>query len=203
MVQARLATPLDAPDLGVGLAAAFATDPLWRWMVPDEQRWSRRAAAMFAHEASGRIRYGHTYTTDDCAGAALWAPPGFWRGTRMEMLRSAPPMVRLLGRAGGRAGVRVLRAIEGAHPRGDHWYLAVLGTRPSRQGQGVGSAVLRPVLERCDLDGTGAYLESSNPANIAFYERHHFRATGALTPAGSPPLTTMWRDPQPLEAGPR
>jgi ribosomal protein S18 acetylase RimI-like enzyme len=87
------------------------------------------------------------------------------------------------------------------HPSDDHWYLAMLGTEPAQQGRGVGSAVLEPVLERADLDGVGAYLESSNPVNLAFYERHSFRPTGTLDPGGCPPLTTMWRDPQPVGTG--
>lgn len=195
MPSARHATLADTDPLGSMLADAFAADPLWEWIVGDAGRWERRAAAMFAHEVKGRLRNGHAYTTDDLAGAALWAPPGCWRPPVFELLGSALPMARLTGVAGGRRGISFLGGMERAHPSGDHWYLAVLGTNPAHQGRGVGSAVMEPVLRRCDQDGTGAYLESSNPANVAFYEGHGFEVTDEITPGGSPPVHLMWRDP--------
>ncbi len=197
MATARHATPADVDPLADALTAAFATDPLWRWMIPDGDRWWRRAPAMFAHEVAGRTRQGHTYTTDDRAGVALWAPPGLWRTPWTGMVGAVPSMLALTGVAGGRRGLGLLRAIEAAHPEGHHWYLAVLGTHPDHRHRGVASAVLRPVLDRCDLDGTGAYLESSNPENIPFYERHGFRVTDEVRPGGSPPVALMWRDPHP------
>jgi GNAT superfamily N-acetyltransferase len=187
MLRARNAIRADVPALGTALAAAFRTDPLWRWITGDDpDRWDARAAAAFAPEVAAKLPYGHSYTTDDRAGAAF---------------QVAWPMLRLCGVAGARRGVGVLRACERAHPPGDdHWYLALLGTHPDHQGRGVGSAVLEPVLQRCDLDGAGAYLESSKPENVPFYERHGFRVTDVITPGGSPPMTLMWRDPQPTGA---
>lgn len=202
MIRARLATRADVPDLATALAGAFRTDPVWRWVVGDIDRYDRRAEAMLGPETAVKLRYGHSYTTDDRAGAALWAPPGTWRGTLADAVRVARPMLRLTGLAGARRGLGVLRASERAHPKDDqHWYLAVLGTHPDHQSRGVGAALLKPVLDRCDLDGVGAYLESSNPANVGFYERHGFRPTAVVTPNGSPPLTLMWRDPQPVVEG--
>lgn len=199
MPRARLVTKADVEPLGPALARAFSTDPLWRWIVADDQRWDDRAPAMFSHEVGGRLRLGHSYTTDDRAGVALWAPPGRWRTTGLDVLHAALPIARLVGAGGARRGLGVLRATERAHPKADHWYLALLGTHPDHQGRGVASALLAPVLERCDLDGVGAYLESSNPANVAFYQRHGFHVTGEVAPGGSPPLALMWRDPGPVE----
>ncbi|CAN5483472.1 GNAT family N-acetyltransferase [soil metagenome] len=195
MPSARHATLADVEPLGPVLADAFASDPLWQCVVADQDRWERRAPAMFTHEVEGRLRTGHAYTTDDLAGVALWAPPGFWRPRLTELLRSLLPMVRLTGLAGGMRGLRFLGAMERAHPAADHWYLALLGTDPAHQGRGVGSALIKPVVDRCDQDGTGAYLESSDPANVAFYEGHGFRVTGEVTAGGSPPVHLMWRDP--------
>ena len=56
----------------------------------------------------------------------------------------------------------------------------MLGTDPIHQGKGIGSALLAPVLDRCDRDGIGAYLESSKQSNIAFYRRHRFEVTGEI-----------------------
>ena len=58
------------------------------------------------------------------------------------------------------------------------------------------SALIRSVLDRCDAQGFGAYLESSKEQNLAFYARHGFDLTQRCDPGGQPPTWTMWRDPR-------
>ena len=72
----------------------------------------------------------------------------------------------------------------------------MLGTDPAAQGRGLGSAVLRPVLEQCDRDGVGAFLESSKERNIDFYARHGFRVTSEIRLPRGPLMWQMWRDPR-------
>ena len=52
------------------------------------------------------------------------------------------------------------------------------------------------MLERCDREGVGAYLESSKERNVAFYGRHGFRVTGETRFPRGPRLWLMWRDPR-------
>ena len=79
------------------------------------------------------------------------------------------------------------------HLREPHWYLAVLGTDPEAQRMGLASAVLAPVLERCDREGMPAYLESSKAANIPFYNKHGFEVVDELCVPGGPSLWPMVR----------
>lgn len=54
----------------------------------------------------------------------------------------------------------------------------------------------RPVLG-CNEEGLPAYLESSNPRNIAFYARHGFEVREEVECGkGAPVCTTMWREPR-------
>ena len=70
----------------------------------------------------------------------------------------------------------------------------MLGTDPRHQGRGVGSALLEPILARCDADRVPAYLESSKRSNVPFYERHGFRVLGELAIAGGPVIWRMQRE---------
>lgn len=73
---------------------------------------------------------------------------------------------------------------EAHHPDEPHWYLATLGTDPSAQGRGIGSALLADVLERCDREATPAYLETETEANVAFYAPRLRREVGGRRPQG-------------------
>ncbi len=59
-------------------------------------------------------------------------------------------------------------------PARPHWFLHFLAVRPQAQGRGYGSALLRPMLERCDAEGVPAYLDATSEENKRLYERHNF-----------------------------
>jgi GNAT superfamily N-acetyltransferase len=194
-VAAVPAGPTDVPALEDVLQAAFWDDPLTVFLFPDEDSRSRRSALLF--RALLRFHYlpmRTVWTTSEQAGAAMWAPPGHWRLPPRESLRSLPTTLRGLGKD-LRRSMRLLSEVNRQHPEQPHWYLGVLGTDPPRQGRGIGSALMAPVLERCDRDGVPAYLESSKESNIAFYARHGFAVTQELRALGAPPLYAMWREP--------
>jgi ribosomal protein S18 acetylase RimI-like enzyme len=193
----RRATPEDVPELARMLTRAFLDDPVAMWSCrPDSLRpkvLERFQAARLRHLLPDE----EVWTTPQLSSAALWAPPKRWRTTLRQdaelsrCLLHPRLMVRMPVIAGGLIG------LERRHPRHPpHWYLAVLGTDPGAQGQGLGSAVLGPVLEQCDADGIGAYLESSKERNIDFYARHGFRVTAELRLPRGPKMWAMWRDPR-------
>ena len=90
-----------------------------------------------------------------------------------------------------------LTAIEKLHPSEEHYYLEAIGTHQDAQGTGVGSLIIRTMLDRCDEEGLPAYLESSNPRNVPFYGRHGFEITREIEVGeGAPTVTAMWRTPR-------
>ena len=180
----RAATRADTGPLAASLARAFFDDPVMSFLLPDDPTRRRRSRRIL------RGRPGHPappprgacFTDTDRAGGALWDPPGHWKMGWGQIARGSPKLVRSFGINVPRA-LRVLSTIERQHPTVPHWYLAVLGTDPIHQGKGIGSSLLAPILERCDADGVGAYLESSKESNIAFYGRHGFEVTGEIVSA--------------------
>jgi GNAT superfamily N-acetyltransferase len=193
-----VATAADRAGVAEALADAFFDDPVMSWILPDEDSRSPRLARLFGVQLRGHyLPLGTTWTTPDHAGASLWAPPGHAVTAPTTLLRHLPDLLRALGRHTVRA-VRTLDHVERLHPKEPHWYLGVLGTRTRSQGKGVGSALLTPVLERCDVEAIPAYLESSKHSNIAFYRRHGFEVTGEIPlPFGGPTVWPMWREPRP------
>jgi ribosomal protein S18 acetylase RimI-like enzyme len=194
-MQLRPAIADDVHRLKATLAEAFHEDPIFNWLMPDDASRLARSRRFFAiglrHMALAR---GRVWTSNDLLGAALSMPPGAWRVPPRTTLLQGTCFGRRLGKAG-----RLLATMEYRHPREPHYYFLDIGVAPYAQGKGLGSALMRPTLDRCDREGLPAYLEASSERNAALYERLGFRITRELRVAGSPPLRLMLRPPDPRE----
>jgi ribosomal protein S18 acetylase RimI-like enzyme len=192
-----MAGSADVPALAEMLARAFLDDPVAIWACRPDSLRQGMLERFHAVRTRQMLAAGEVWTTPELSSAAVWAAPERWRST----LREDAALMRCLLRPRLIARLPLialgLLGIERRHPsRPAHWYLAMLGTDPIVQGRGLGSSVLAPVLERCDLDAVGAYLESSKERNIDFYARHGFRVTRELRLPRGPTMWAMWRDPR-------
>lgn len=160
------------------LGRAFHNDPLWKYLAPDEARRARLVPLSLGILVRYSFLYGEVYTTATVDGVACWLPPGdttpaFLRLARIG-IRDAP------WELGVRGLLRYMRAeaySSAVHTRclpGKHWYLWGLGVEPARQGQGIGSRLIQPVLARADVAGLPCYLETMNEVNVPFYQKHGF-----------------------------
>lgn len=199
-IEVRRAGAPDIPTLATMLARAFVQDPAFRHFVPqpDRRHW-RLTQGMGALLRYGSDHLSETYTTADLAGAAIWIAPG-----RTEMaLRDGPGMVRASVRMCGWRGLATImsvRRVLDGHLRRyvpePSYYLSILGVDPPRQGQGIGSALMWPILERCDRERLPASLVTNTERNLGLYERHGFRVVGETAiPKTTIPTWFMRRDP--------
>jgi len=171
------------------LTQAFASDPPIRWLMstPDDYLAGFRGFATGMGGAG--LAAGTGYLAADGAAAALWLPPGVSSDSQAMAAAITPFMTEDKGAVAG----AVSEALSSYHPHAPHWYLAMIGVDPARQGQGLGSAMLKEALARCDADGVIAYLESSQPRNVPLYERFGFEVIGVVEPGDFPPIYPMLR----------
>jgi ribosomal protein S18 acetylase RimI-like enzyme len=81
------------------------------------------------------------------------------------------------------------------HPYAPHWHLAFLAVHPSRQGTGLGGALMRRTHAELDRAGVPTYLEATNDDNIRLYRRAGYRNMDPFEiylPDGTP-FFRMWR----------
>ena len=186
---ARHAVPEQRETLIRVLTEAFADDPMMALMVPDADDPTRadpaRLERMMEEEVDRHLPAGHSYIVDDL-GAALWTPPGI----------DAPSddFVALINELAGADHMATLTddfiAMMQWKPTEPHFYLHMIGAADNARGKGLGSLMLRRVLDVCDREGVPAYLEASTARSEALYARHgfetlatvHFSDTTALRP---------------------
>jgi GNAT superfamily N-acetyltransferase len=191
----RPACDEDVEPLAAMLTRAFHDDPVTAWVYARERRRTHWAQRFFRWQVQRLLEQEVMWTTEDCAGAALWALPGRWREETRDALsllrQTLPGMLPRLPRV-----LVGLGQVEARHPDGRHFYLAVLGVDPERQGTGVGSRVIQPGLDLCDQEGLPAYLETGKERNLAFYGRHGFEVVDRLVLPKGPPVWFLWREPR-------
>jgi ribosomal protein S18 acetylase RimI-like enzyme len=179
MSNVRLATAEDRPEVVATAVAAFANDPALRHFFPDE-RYSKQATAFFGYLFDKRVEHGTVWVTELCEATAMWSPPATTISVD-DHHRAAEGYAAMEAIVGAKAAQR-LRAyndlVDEHLPDSPHWYLGVLATHPDHAGQGFGAAVMQAgVVHASDT----AFLETTNPANVAYYERNGWTVTASLT----------------------
>ena len=199
-IDVRPARKADIPALARVLARAFYDDPVMAWVQPDAARRKAALPGLFSALTRHHFLAGRgtevAVSPDGIAAAALWDPPGGWQQSPREQLAMLPGVIRSFrGRLA--AGRIVTDLMKENHPEEPHWYLGIIGSDPTVRGGGFGHALMDSRLDRCDAEYAPAYLESSNPDNIPYYQRFGFEVTGELAlPEGGPSLWPMWRAPR-------
>lgn len=172
------------------LTDAFLDFPAMRVLVGSDDGARARLRHMFAlefdasshlsalgAELDGRLVGALTYVdAPDCSAMSA--------GRIVSFMRIAGPRVVRAMRMFGR--------IERAHPGTAHRHLPTVGVSPALQSQGVGTALMDAFHERCDRDGTVAYLETirwtdpDKPSHERFYRRLGYAIAAVV------PMTDEW-----------
>jgi GNAT superfamily N-acetyltransferase len=178
------------------LDEAFRDDPVSGWIFPDEAYRRGTHPKLMAAFLDIVLAEGWADVTEDGTACALWLSVPAGAGHEGEDDGAA-----LLREAVDPANERVElvgRLTNEAHPTDRaHAYLWMIAVEPGRQGEGLGSALMQPVLDRCDREGLPAYLEASSARSRALYERLGFAFTGrAVELPDGPHMWPMWREPQ-------
>ncbi len=194
------------------LARAFHDDPLSVYLVPDDAKRARLLPWLYERI----VRYGAMYNGELLStslpfplgkgpgvrsdAVAVWMPPGLAHTPVLRLVRAGLAFTPIkfglntIGRFIAANTVERLRAKLAPEP---HWYLWVIGVEPERQGQGLGSSLIEPMLQRADAEGAHCYLETHKKRNVAFYIKHGYNVVhSGSVPSGGPPYWCLKREPR-------
>ncbi|MDQ2943628.1 MAG: GNAT family N-acetyltransferase [Candidatus Dormibacteraeota bacterium] len=171
------------------LVSAFTDDPVVRWLYPESQQYLTHFPEFLVAFGGKAFDEQTAWTLGEFSAVALWLPPGAepdddFITTVLTESVSPGQHVDLFS---------VMDQMDVAHPTYPHWYLPWFGVDSALQGRGLGGQLMKSCLEIVDASHLPAYLETPNPRNISFYERHGFELTGVARAGACPPVSFMLR----------
>ncbi len=171
------------------LVSAFTDDPVERWLYPELAQYRAHFPQFLASFGGAAFAANAVWCLGDYSAVALWLPPEV--GTDGDAIGAVLTETVSSDKHGD--AFAVLEQMDAAHPAYPHWYLPWFGVNPRVQGKGLGGELMAYCLDIVDADHLPTYLETPNPRNISFYERHGFEVTGVAQSGRCPPITYMLR----------
>ncbi len=188
--------PARQVQAGQVLSRAFFNDPMMLYYLPDVKVREKALPVFMRIMTRYCLGHGEVWTTPNLDGLACWLPPGrtavstwgmvsaglgvvplraAWNFLHQAQPDSSSPLsmrqlIQRILQAEGR-----LDEIHRQIVPGRHWYLMTLGVDADRQGQGIGSRLIAPQLERAALAGLPCYLETGTELDVAFYIKNGFQ----------------------------
>ena len=182
------------------LSRAFMKDPLQNYTFPVEADRIAKGPMHFSAALKYGLLFGEVYAAPDTEGVSIWLKPGATEITPENA--HAAGFTSLPEKIGADAFERFFSVIAFAdeYHKLDlpepHWYTMVLGVDPAFQGQGLGRALLQPVIDKAAAAGLPVYLETAQPVNVTFYKNIGFRLIHKLRePTSGLDLWTFRLDP--------
>jgi ribosomal protein S18 acetylase RimI-like enzyme len=161
------------------VAAAFFNYPMFTFYFPDPQRRTRYLAWYLENVLNCVLRYGEVYTNSEITGMIFTLPPGHTRISNREYVQNGflfTPI--LIGFKNFKQSMECEKFVGETQQKlmnnRPHYYLWGLAVDPAHQKEGIGSALLHPVLAKADAQKMPVYLETHDEKNVAYYKKRGF-----------------------------
>jgi GNAT superfamily N-acetyltransferase len=175
------------------VVAAFAADPVERWLWPERERYENCFPDFVAAFGGEAFEHESAWALADTGAVALWLTPG----VESDEEKVVGVLSETVTPDKHDDLFSTLEQMAVAHPAYPHWYLPWLAVAPALQGRGLSAQLLEHGLAIVDGDGLPAFLETPNPRTVPLYERHGFKVIAAPQAGSCPPVTSMLRPATP------
>jgi ribosomal protein S18 acetylase RimI-like enzyme len=162
------------------MSQAFHKYPVSLHAFPEEDTRQQKMPPFFRFILHYCQSYGEVYATSpQMEGVAAWLSSDNFPVTTGMLLRSIPPHIHLRVSSGSWKKMKDCgEYFDAVHQKlvpYRHHFLQMIGVRPEYQGQGYGSKLIRPVLDRIDKEGLACYLETQDDIDVPLYEHYGFK----------------------------
>lgn len=156
------------------LTRSFNTNKSVNYIIRQDGQRARRIKQLMQYSFDICLLSGEIYLSADKNACALITFPK----NKKTSLQSILLDLRLAFTAIGLSRIRKVLARESAvsklHPSMPFLHLWFIGVHPSSQHKGVGSILLKEIIQYASTSNLSIYLETSTTENIPWYKRNGF-----------------------------
>ena len=178
----------DLKRVGEMVGGTFADDTAVKYLFGDVSEKTRNRYCQTTY----RSMFGDAIMISTDAAIdnlIVLCPPGYRGIPTMRFLRSGGlATVFGLGLGAMKRSIAFEKnavAVRNRYSDDKTWYLMTFAVRAGKTHQGLGSAILRPVLEWMDKNHYSVYLETDKAVNVEMYEHFGFQVVDICMVPGS------------------
>ena len=156
------------------LAKSFDSNRSVNHVIKQDHKRQQRIHALMSYSFKVCSAFGEVWMSDDEQACALILYPDKKRFT----LNSIVWDIQLCFSCIGLNRVNIVHqresTIKAFHPKDPFTYLWFIGVNPSVQHKGIGSKLLKEIIQHCQNMKRTIYLETSVESNVVWYQKHGF-----------------------------
>lgn len=162
------------------LIQSFLTDPQINWMIGSEGNKGLRLKRLMAYTFEQGMLNGKIQLTEDKKAVAVWRNHHSKKMSWFLLVEN----IKFLLSFGYKRVERIIKMekqIAEKYPKYTHFeYLWSIGTSPTEQGKGYGSALLASTIESCEQVQKEILLETTTKENLSYYRKRGFNLYDTL-----------------------
>ena len=162
------------------LAASFDDNQSVNYIVKQDKKRTQRIRKLMAYSFDICYLYGEVFLADDKSACALILLPDKKKSNVKSILLDIKLIVSCIGISNIKKAMKRERKIKKSYPKELMYYLWFIGVEPDKQNMGIGSALIKKVIEEAHSKQRPVYLETSTLKNIPWYEKFGFKIYNEL-----------------------
>jgi ribosomal protein S18 acetylase RimI-like enzyme len=156
------------------LTKSFDDNKSVNYIINQDRKRSERIRGLMGYSYDLCELFGDIFITEDKTGCALVMKPELKNNTLKSILLDAKFAIKCLGLGNIKKAMSRESKIKQGHPKGLKYYLWFIGVEPTQQNMGIGSKLMRKVIEEAEKQNRTICLETSTLRNLPWYEKFGF-----------------------------
>ncbi len=156
------------------LTKSFNSNSSVNYIIKQDRKREKRIRALMDYSFEVCSAFGDVFLSDDKKACALIVYPDKKKTTLKSILLDIKLIFQAVGLGNIGKTLKREKLITTIQPKVQMSYLWFIGVDPLSQGRGIGSNMLREIIDNSNSNNRPIYLETSTVKNLPWYEKFGF-----------------------------